>query len=287
MKYINILRPWQWVKNLLILIPSLLNKPFVGESFLDSLNIFFLFSLLVSGNYILNDIIDIESDKLHPKKKFRPIASGEINLNVGKIYSGVIIIASIFFVNLTQSDLLIYFLGYLIIANIYSHYLKYIFILSSLSISIFFLIRLLIGGVVSNVDISIYLSTYIFISSFFIAILKKSSIINTKGIKDNDYLDTLKKENKIFDTEKLSLISLFLSNLTLIIWSIINLGNLSLLKASSGLLFLTFYFFLTLTLHRKSQKGDLEDFVLGFIKDKNLLGLSTITTISFYYFYYV
>ena len=177
MSYIHILRPWQWIKNLLILIPCLLNKPFSQESFFDSLTIFFVFSLFVSGNYILNDIADIKMDKLHPKKRFRPLPSGKIKLNFAKAYSALLIIPSLLYVNLIDSKLLLYFFLYFLVANLYTHYLKFIFLINSISISTFFLIRLLIGGEVSNVNISIYLSTYIFFSSFFIAVLKKNSII--------------------------------------------------------------------------------------------------------------
>lgn len=287
MSYIHILRPWQWIKNLLILIPCLLNKPFSQESFFDSLTIFFVFSLFVSGNYILNDISDIEIDKLHPKKQFRPLPSGKIKLNFAKAYSALLIIPSLLYVNSFDPKLLIYFFLYLLVANLYTHYLKFIFLINSFSISTFFLIRLLIGGEVSNVNISIYLSTYIFFSSFFIAVLKKNSIINTPGLKEGKYFETLKQENKTISSEKLSLTSLFFSNLTLIIWSIVTIEQISIQKIFSILVFLFLYFLLTLMLHENSKKGDLEDFVLGFVKDKNLLLFSFLLILSFYYFYFI
>ena len=101
MEYIYILRPWQWVKNLLILVPVILNRSFSFDNIENNLIIFISFSLLASGNYILNDLKDLQNDKLHPKKKFRPIANGKINKNNAKIYSFVLIFSSLTILSLS------------------------------------------------------------------------------------------------------------------------------------------------------------------------------------------
>ena len=91
MKFIKVLRPWQWAKNILVVIPALLNKPFSLINIENAFLGFVLFSVFVSGNYILNDISDIENDKAHPQKKFRPIANGSIDIKTAKIYSIILI----------------------------------------------------------------------------------------------------------------------------------------------------------------------------------------------------
>ena len=82
MKNITLLaRPKQWSKNLFLFLPVF----FAGELF-DSVKFinvscgFLIFSVVSSGIYILNDIKDIESDRRHPKKKYRPIASGKVSI---------------------------------------------------------------------------------------------------------------------------------------------------------------------------------------------------------------
>ena len=77
--YFKLLRPWQWGKNLLIIIPIILSSSFSLDKLYQSIILFFLFSLIVSGNYILNDLSDVDLDRNHPEKKHRPIASGKIN----------------------------------------------------------------------------------------------------------------------------------------------------------------------------------------------------------------
>tara|TARA_B100000131_G_scaffold291139_1_gene304468 strand:- start:1081 stop:1944 length:864 start_codon:yes stop_codon:yes gene_type:complete len=286
MEYIYILRPWQWVKNLLILVPIILTKPLSLDNLQNNLIIFISFSLLASGNYILNDIKDLQNDKLHPKKKFRPIASGKIDINNAKIYSFLVISSSLALTYLVESKLIIYYFFYLLFAYFYTNYFKYIFLINSFSISTFFLIRLLIGGAVSNIKISIYLAIYIFFTSFFIATLKKNAILNTQGIKKSEYLTLLKKENLTISTDSLSIISLLLSNVTLIIWSLNNLTEMTETKFTIMIVFLVFYFLFTLLLHTNSKKGELEDFVLGIIQDRNLVLLLIVLLVSFYYVYF-
>ena len=286
MEYIYILRPWQWVKNLLILVPIILTKPLSLDNLQNNLIIFISFSLLASGNYILNDLQDLQNDKLHPKKKFRPIASGKIDINNAKIYSFLVISSSLALTYLVESKLIIYYFFYLLFAYFYTNYFKYIFLINSFSISTFFLIRLLIGGAVSNIKISIYLAIYIFFTSFFIATLKKNAILNTQGIKKSEYLTLLKKENLTISTDSLSIISLLLSNITLIIWSLNNLTEMTETKFAIMIVFLVFYFLFTLLLHTNSKKGELEDFVLGIIQDRNLVLLLIVLLVSFYYVYF-
>ena len=286
MEYIYILRPWQWVKNLLILVPIILTKPLSLDNLQNNLIIFISFSLLASGNYILNDIKDLQNDKLHPKKKFRPIASGKIDINNAKIYSFLVISSSLALTYLVESKLIIYYFFYLLFAYFYTNYFKYIFLINSFSISTFFLIRLLIGGAVSNIKISIYLAIYIFFTSFFIATLKKNAILNTQGIKKSEYVTLLKKENLTISTDSLSVSSLLLSNVTLIIWSLNNLTEMTETKFAIMIVFLVFYFFFTLLLHTNSKKGELEDFVLGIIQDRNLVLLLIVLLVSFYYVYF-
>ena len=82
---IKLLRPHQYIKNLFVFAPLFFTFTFTFEQIIDCIVVFILFSLIASSIYILNDYMDIEEDKQHPTKKFRPLASGEISKNSAKI----------------------------------------------------------------------------------------------------------------------------------------------------------------------------------------------------------
>ena len=88
--YLKLLRPWQWAKNFLIILPILLSDSFNIEELFYSISLFTLFSLFVSGNYILNDLNDIDLDRNHPEKKYRPIASGKISIKLSLFYASIL-----------------------------------------------------------------------------------------------------------------------------------------------------------------------------------------------------
>ena len=79
--WLKTLRVKHWIKNFFVLAPFLASYQFgYNEYLLKSLVGFFLFSFISSAVYLFNDVIDIESDRLHPEKKLRPIASGKISI---------------------------------------------------------------------------------------------------------------------------------------------------------------------------------------------------------------
>ena len=79
--FFQIVRPYQWVKNILVFIPMLMSHQLTVNNFILSVKAFIIFSLIASCVYVINDIVDIKSDKKHPFKKKRPLAAGLININ--------------------------------------------------------------------------------------------------------------------------------------------------------------------------------------------------------------
>ena len=162
---IKVLRINQWSKNLLIFVVMFAANSinFTNVSTLSIL--FFSFSLIVSSTYILNDLMDIQSDQNHPTKKNRPIASGKLSKN-----KGVIIMIILFFTgNVTifflDQNLLFYSLSYVFFTLMYSLKLKYLKYADLINISILFLIRLSIGGEALSINISLSLYIFVFFSS--------------------------------------------------------------------------------------------------------------------------
>ncbi|MBN1504644.1 MAG: UbiA prenyltransferase family protein, partial [Candidatus Eisenbacteria bacterium] len=139
-------RPHQWVKNLIV-FAALLFSQNLGQGHLlaRSLLAFVVFCLLSGGVYLFNDIVDLESDKLHPAKRKRPLARGDLSVPAASAGSGVFIAAGM----LASLALGPSFAGvsavYLILSVLYSLYLKRILILDVLTISVGFVLRAIAG----------------------------------------------------------------------------------------------------------------------------------------------
>jgi decaprenyl-phosphate phosphoribosyltransferase len=283
MKYLLILRPWQLVKNIIIFIPLLLTSQ-LGEYFYSTFFIFLYFSILVSGTYVINDLIDFKSDRNHPTKNKRPIASGDISKNQAIVYGVLLILFG-----LTQSfvvgfEIFFLFLTYLITTLFYSIYGKNIKFVDTTLISIFFLIRLFIGGSASDTYISIALALFLFFTSFSIGLAKKISIINDSDILKSN---STKKRliNNYSSTSLNSLIhsSSTLSVVTLIIWLVTsNFITLDSYQIFSLFIVIVLYYLFSILLIDEAKNGTMEDFVLGIFKNKTMSFLLILIIVLFY-----
>jgi decaprenyl-phosphate phosphoribosyltransferase len=283
MKYLLILRPWQLVKNIIIFIPLLLTSQ-LGEYFYSTFFIFLYFSILVSGTYVINDLIDFRSDRNHPTKNKRPIASGDISKNQAIVYGVLLILFG-----LTQSfvvgfEIFFLFLTYLITTLFYSIYGKNIKFVDTTLISIFFLIRLFIGGYASDTYISIALALFLFFTSFSIGLAKKISIINDSDILKSN---STKKRliNNYSSTSLNSLIhsSSTLSVVTLIIWLVTsNFITLDSYQIFSLFIVIVLYYLFSILLIDEAKNGTMEDFVLGIFKNKTMSFLLILIIVLFY-----
>ncbi len=284
--YFQALRPWQWMKNVLIFVPYFLTLGLKTIPLNMLIITFILFSFFVSGTYILNDIRDIENDKYHPQKKLRPIASGLISIKNARVYAFVLLILSTFIQSIINLNSALFFLIYFLITSIYSIQLKYVNFFDSLSISILFCLRLVLGSVVSDIQATTELIVYVFFTSFFISILKKNSIINSNITSKNKFYLLLKKQNSKSKFQYTLLISGLFSNLSLNVWGLQFYSANNINKNIAISLFMFFYLIFTINLVSNSKKGTLEDLVLGIVKNKFLNFLIFIQFILFLYFYF-
>ena len=143
---IKLLKPKHYIKNIIIFIPLIFSLKFLEiYSVILSILTFISFSLIASAVYILNDIIDIEKDKLHPIKKNRPIASGVIKLPFAKFLFVIITLLSILLAFQINKYVVTCIFSYLILNIFYSKSLKNIPIIDVVSIAIGFDLRILAG----------------------------------------------------------------------------------------------------------------------------------------------
>lgn len=183
------LRVFQWLKNILIFIPFILAHKFGNTSvYLTSILGFLSFSFLSSFVYIVNDLLDIESDRNHHTKSKRPIASSELSIPFA-FTVGLILCISSFAISIfvLKSTFTLYLLAYLILTSSYSIKLKKIFVIDILTLSILYTLRLMAGADLTYAPISKWLlafSVFIFLS---LSIIKRyTEILNAvKDRKEN------------------------------------------------------------------------------------------------------
>lgn len=159
--YIKLIRPFHWVKNLLLFVPLFFNGTLNNENKLLNVILGFVaFSLIASSVYVLNDIQDVDKDRRHPKKRFRPIASGKISIPHAKCLWLFLVIVSLIVMFCVGYRCGSYWSAYtmpilyLIINICYSDGLKNIPLLDVIIIALGFVIRLFYGGMIVNVAIS-------------------------------------------------------------------------------------------------------------------------------------
>ncbi|MCI0450144.1 MAG: decaprenyl-phosphate phosphoribosyltransferase [Chlorobi bacterium] len=191
--FVKLIRPKQWIKNFFVFAPLLFSKHvFHLEYLIPSIAAFILFSLASSAVYIINDILDVEADRVHPKKKYRPIASGEIAIKEALIFLAVliiIIIAALFFQRRVFSFVIIL---YIITNLVYSLRVKSIVLLDVFFISFGFMLRVLGGAAAIAVPISSWMVlTTIFISLFLAISKRRSELSQTVN------LENIEKQRKV------------------------------------------------------------------------------------------
>jgi 4-hydroxybenzoate polyprenyltransferase len=174
-------RPKQWLKNLVIYAALLFSGFFFYQEsgqapyFVIVSYAFVIFCVLTSSIYLVNDLIDIESDRQHPFKKNRPLASGKLPVPIA-VFSAVTGIAIVFFFSLGLPSFFKFLvLGYFALQILYSTKLKQYAIFDIISIALGFLIRIYAGAVVVNLHMNVWFLLTVISASLFMAVGKRQS----------------------------------------------------------------------------------------------------------------
>lgn len=177
--WLQIFRAKDYIKNILLFFPAFFGGSIIVSNHLYLLTAsFFIFSLLASAVYILNDLFDIRFDIRHPQKRYKPLAAQKISTGTCVII--VIALLSVAFIGayFVSLSLLCYCLLYLAINLIYSAFGKHIPFLDLLLITTGFLLRLQSGAVVSNTPISWWLYAMIILLALGFGLAKRLEEIN-------------------------------------------------------------------------------------------------------------
>lgn len=174
--FIRLLRPLQWLKNGFVFTPLIFSKHMLEKQYNNKAVLaFIIFCLASSAVYIINDIADREADKLHPEKKKRPIASGEISVSTAAGISTILFSTALF---LSQYLPLLFtgiILVYIVLQLFYSITLKHVVILDVFIIALGFMLRVVSGAVAIDVVISNWIIITTLFLSLFLAVSKRRS----------------------------------------------------------------------------------------------------------------
>jgi 4-hydroxybenzoate polyprenyltransferase len=152
--WINALRGHHWAKNLLLFLPLVLSHNLALEPMARTFLGFALFGCCASGLYILNDLLDLHSDREHPWKKERPFAAGAISIPEGLLASFILLSSALGLGFLLNANFGLALLGYATLTMLYSLYLKKIALLDVFVLSSFYSFRILAGALISATPLS-------------------------------------------------------------------------------------------------------------------------------------
>jgi decaprenyl-phosphate phosphoribosyltransferase len=180
--WLRAMRPKQWVKNVLVLAaPLAAGRLFETGVLLASLWAFVSFSLISASIYLINDSRDIEADRLHPKKQFRPIAAGELSVSTAYILATVTLAASLALGFWVARDLGITLAVYWVLQVVYSFFLKHQPIIDLAMVAAGFLLRAVAGGVASGLVLSQWFLLVASFGSLFMVAGKRYSELKELG----------------------------------------------------------------------------------------------------------
>ena len=203
--WLKALRVHQWLKNLLLFVPLLAAHQFGNFQSLATLTLAFIsFSLCASSVYIINDLLDLESDRRHPRKKNRPFASAKLPISLGLVVALALIGSSVTLGAVVGEEFLVILLLYLSLTVAYSMALKRLVLIDCLTLATLYTVRIIAGAVAVSVSLSFWLlafSVFIFLSlalvkryaELKVQILEAKSFAHGRGyvVSDAPLLQTL------------------------------------------------------------------------------------------------
>jgi 4-hydroxybenzoate polyprenyltransferase/phosphoserine phosphatase len=152
--WINAIRGHHWAKNLLLFLPLALSHNLALKPIVRTFVGFALFGFCASGLYILNDLLDLHSDRGHPWKKERPFAAGELSIPQGLLAAFILLSAALGMGFLLDAQFGLALVGYAVLTMLYSLYLKKFALLDVFVLSSFYSFRILAGALISATPLS-------------------------------------------------------------------------------------------------------------------------------------
>lgn len=218
---LRLLRPRQWIKNFAIFAailfagelfnPAIFQKVFLG---------FIVFCGLSSATYIVNDLFDIKKDKLHPFKRFRPLAHGDISISLAGGLALFLVASSLILGSLVTPAFFLLILLYLSIQLLYSSFLKSLAVLDILAIAAGYILRVYAGEFATGLHISVWLLLTTISISLFLAVGKRRSELTLVSQNKGTNIENIRKSLSHYSTRLLDVYASIFATSTFISYSL-------------------------------------------------------------------
>lgn len=235
---IKAMRLRQWTKNGFVFFGLIFDRQlFIVEPFLRTLAGFFLFCLISSAVYLFNDISDVEADRNHPEKKFRPIASGKLPVRAATITAILLTIVSLTLGYVLAPVFALILAAYLITNLLYSRWLKHVAILDVMIISSGFVFRVAAGvALITVVRFSPWLYMITILFSLYIGLGKRRAELSLLA-------QGASAHRKVFDGYTIPLLDQYItivSGMTIVAYSLYTFSAVNLPENHSMMLTIPF-----------------------------------------------
>lgn len=192
------LRVYQWVKNILLFVPLLLaHETSDPTRLLDVVLAFVAFCLCASGVYVLNDLVDLDADRKHPTKRFRPLASGVLALHSARALIPILFLSGFAVGFIVGLPFFWWLLAYVVATTFYSLKLKRVVLLDVLLLAGLYAVRVQAGATAADVPLTPWLIAFALFLFMSLAFLKRyvelrdstddaSTVIAGRGYKPSD-----------------------------------------------------------------------------------------------------
>jgi 4-hydroxybenzoate polyprenyltransferase len=279
---IRALRPHQWAKNLLIMVPLLAAHSAADPgSSVAALLAFAAFSLCASSVYLLNDLLDLEADRTHPRKSKRPFAAGDLPLLAGLTVAPLLLVAAVLIAAFLPPKFWLVLATYYAFTCAYSFALKGLVLIDALALAGLYTLRIIAGAAAVSVPLSFWLllfSVFLFLSLAF--------------VKRFAELDSLRKQRRLsavgrgYHVEDLSLLqslgtaSGYLSVLVLALY--INSPQIEVLYSRPKVIWMLCVLMLywVSRIWMVAQRGKMHDDPVVFaLKDRQSLGIGLLAAV--------
>jgi len=178
---IKAMRVYQWVKNSLIFVPLLTAHLFMDIHYVwPALVAFFSFSLCASSVYLLNDMLDLEADRRHARKRERPFASGRLPLTTGMWMTGILLGAGLGLALLLPLKFMLVLAAYYALTLAYSFALKKMLLVDVFALAGLYTSRILAGGAATDISLSSWLILFSITIFLSLAFVKRYSELHSK-----------------------------------------------------------------------------------------------------------
>ena len=195
------IRMHQWAKNVLLFLPLLLSHKLSWHTVTLAIAAFFCFSFIASANYLVNDLLDIESDRRHLKKRFRPFAAGDLPVFTGLTIAALLVAGSCAILPFLPGTFSLWLLLYVVVTSAYSWVFKRVPLVDVLLLAGLYTLRIQAGGAATGTLISPWLSSFAVFLFLSLAMVKRFSEL--ANLRDRGIVNSLGRGYLVTDLEQI------------------------------------------------------------------------------------